>query len=300
MTAKALALPRTPRLAFAVVTCLAFTALLAVSSAQAAQKPSLSTINLCITKSGPDKGSIRFVATKLKCRGGELRVHIVSSAGKQGVLGIEGSSGETGPTGPAGAQGAKGDKGEKGKEGERGDRGFQGLQGPAGTDGTDGRTVLSGPGAPAPSEGADGDFYIDTDTYEIYGPKLAGGWTSGTSLVGEKGEKGDQGNQGPAGPNGATGYARVENTSANGSGSGGNPETASTTATCTGGRKVIGGGVQVNAGPVSASNNPAEITVTQNRATSDTAWSVSGVTDDSGEVGAWSITAYAICANVGA
>lgn len=144
MTAQRFALPQTRWLAFALVTCLAFTGLLAASvSAQAAPK-TLSTINLCITKSGPDKGKVRFVQTKAKCKGGELRVQVVSSPGQQGVLGIEGSSGATGPTGAQGAKGDKGDKGEQGDQGlqgltgDQGAQGLQGLQGPQGIQGEKG------------------------------------------------------------------------------------------------------------------------------------------------------------------
>ena len=52
----------------------------------------------------------------------------------------------------------------------------------SGNDGADGNTVLNGSGAPAPGDGNDDDFYIDTDTYTIYGPKTGGAWGSGTSL----------------------------------------------------------------------------------------------------------------------
>ena len=50
----------------------------------------------------------------------------------------------------------------------------RGATGAAGTNGTDGRTVLSGNGVPNGSvAGAVGDFYIDLDTYIIYGPKTS-------------------------------------------------------------------------------------------------------------------------------
>lgn len=56
-----------------------------------------------------------------------------------------------------------------------------GTQGPAGV----GRPILSGSGAPDDTDdGINGDFYIDTDVYEIYGPKTAGVWGSGTDLIG--------------------------------------------------------------------------------------------------------------------
>jgi hypothetical protein len=64
---------------------------------------------------------------------------------------------------------------------------------------------LSGSGAPGPGKGSDGDFYLDTSTYEIYGPKLAGVWSSGTSLIGPKGAQGLKGDTGAAGAQGVQG-----------------------------------------------------------------------------------------------
>lgn len=74
-----------------------------------------------------------------------------------------------------------------GAAGPEGDPGAPGADGLDGSDGADGRTVLSGPGAPSSGLGADGDFYIDTTDWDIYGPKTAGAWGSGTSLVGSPG-----------------------------------------------------------------------------------------------------------------
>jgi hypothetical protein len=47
-------------------------------------------------------------------------------------------------------------------------------------------TILSGAGVPNASLGANGDFYLDTAsaTRELYGPKTAGAWGTGVSLVG--------------------------------------------------------------------------------------------------------------------
>jgi len=55
-----------------------------------------------------------------------------------------------------------------------------------GMDGTDGRTILSGTADPT-TEGEDGDFYINTDTSTLFGPKASGTWPSGVSLVGAPG-----------------------------------------------------------------------------------------------------------------
>lgn len=64
------------------------------------------------------------------------------------------------------------------------------LVGPAGTNGTNGsngtngNSVLNGTGVPSSGLGVNGDFYIDTSAYNIYGPKAAGAWPSGVSLIG--------------------------------------------------------------------------------------------------------------------
>ncbi|BDM70600.1 hypothetical protein HEK616_40870 [Streptomyces nigrescens] len=54
----------------------------------------------------------------------------------------------------------------------------------AGPAGADGRTILSGTSAPASGMGATGDFYIDTSSWTIYGPKTSGAWPSGHALNG--------------------------------------------------------------------------------------------------------------------
>lgn len=69
-----------------------------------------------------------------------------------------------------------------------GPKGDKGDQGDPGADGIDGRTILNGTGAPSNALGADGDFYIDTAASDIYGPKTAGVWGSGTSLIGPPAE----------------------------------------------------------------------------------------------------------------
>jgi len=72
-----------------------------------------------------------------------------------------------GPTGPTGATGATGADG---------------------ADGADGQTILNGTVDPTDNvTGTDGDFYINTTSNEIFGPRTAGAWGSGTSLVGPAG-----------------------------------------------------------------------------------------------------------------
>jgi glycerophosphoryl diester phosphodiesterase len=104
----------------------------------------------------------------------------------------------TGPEGPEGPQGPQGLTGEQGPQGEQGIQGEQGPQGIQGVAGTPGRTVLSGATNPNGAvSGAVGDFYINTSTSTIFGPKTsatATTWpTSGTSLVGPQGPQGEPG-----------------------------------------------------------------------------------------------------------
>ena len=94
--------------------------------------------------------------------------------------------------------GDKGDKGDKGDSGTKGDKGDSGDDGEDGSGG-----FLSGVSDPGLSDGVDGDFYINTFSNKIFGPKKTGatptGWSLGVSLVGatgDAGEKGDQGDQG--------------------------------------------------------------------------------------------------------
>jgi hypothetical protein len=89
-------------------------------------------------------------------------------------------------------------------------------------------TVLSGAGVPAKTLGINGDFYIDTKTMNMYGPKKNNSWPLPVSLrgpqgpagiagsdgknastssvsAGAPGAAGPQGPAGPAGPKGETG-----------------------------------------------------------------------------------------------
>ena len=103
------------------------------------------------------------------------------------------------------------------------------------TAGSIANTILSGEGVPAKSLGINGDFYIDTKSMNMYGPKKNNSWPipismrgpsgpagpsgvdgkNGTSATSGAGATGAVGPQGPAGPQGATGPA-----GASGSGSG--------------------------------------------------------------------------------
>lgn len=76
------------------------------------------------------------------------------------------------------------------------------LMGPAGADG---RTVLNGTTAPANGLGEDGDFYIRTSNWTIYGPKASGIWGSATSLFGPTGPAGNTVLSGSGVPSGGIG-----------------------------------------------------------------------------------------------
>lgn len=104
----------------------------------------------------------------------------------QGPKGDQGEPGEPGPPGEPGAPGPPGEDGADGAPGGPGAPGDDGAPGEPGADGLDGKTVLSGTAVPT-TEGVDGDFYIRTSTSFIYGPKAAGTWPAGVSLVGPSG-----------------------------------------------------------------------------------------------------------------
>ena len=66
-------------------------------------------------------------------------------------------------------------------------------------------TLLSGKGAPKATVGIDGDFYIDTNKMNIYGPKTKGKWPAPVSLKGTPGTNGTNGTNGTTGATGAKG-----------------------------------------------------------------------------------------------
>ncbi len=66
-------------------------------------------------------------------------------------------------------------------------------------------TLLNGIGAPSASIGINGDFYIDTITMNIYGPKKKNAWPIPKSLIGPPGVAGIPGKQGANGKDGRDG-----------------------------------------------------------------------------------------------
>ena len=71
------------------------------------------------------------------------------------------------------------------------------ISGTDGTDGTDGNTVLPVSGPPSNGVGVNGNFAIDYLNWKIYGPKAAGAWPAGVSLIG------------PAGSSAGASYSRI-------------------------------------------------------------------------------------------
>lgn len=66
-----------------------------------------------------------------------------------------------------------------------GPQGPRGAVGTNGTNGIDGNTILFGTTDPSnTTTGSDGNFYINTNTYKLFGPKTSGVWGSGVSLIG--------------------------------------------------------------------------------------------------------------------
>ena len=91
----------------------------------------------------------------------------------------------------------------QGIAGLNGKDGAAGANGKDGLDGRIGNTILSGTIDPTSSVGVAGDFYINTSTNKLFGPKTTT-WPSGISLVGPTGATGASGG-GATGATGATG-----------------------------------------------------------------------------------------------
>jgi hypothetical protein len=127
------------------------------------------------------------------------------------LIGPQGPIGNTGPQGPIGNTGSQGPIGNTGPQGPIGNTGPQGpigntgSQGPIGPTGVAGNTVLYGTVDPTAGVGVDGNFYINTTSHFMFGPKASGAWPTGTSLIGPQGPIGTTGATGSQGPIGNTG-----------------------------------------------------------------------------------------------
>lgn len=159
----------------------------------------------------------------------------------QGPQGVQGPQGEQGPQGDPGATGAAGADGSKIYSGSGaplsgtgvtgdwyfdytagniyektapavwtlrrnliGPQGAQGPQGDQGDPGANGSVWYSGSGAPSSGLGFDGDFYLRTDTDDVYA-KAAGAWSVAANLRGDTGPQGPTGSTGPQGAQGDPG-----------------------------------------------------------------------------------------------
>jgi hypothetical protein len=170
-----------------------------------------------------DAVEITSSLTKYVCNGPTGPIGLTGATGAQGIQGLAGAAGPQGPTGltgaigpigltgPTGAQGIQGLTGATGPQGIQGPIGLTGATGPIGPQGiqgiagTNGAAVLNGTTAPSTLIGVNGDFYINTSTNTLYGPKSGGAWPIGTSLIGATGLTGATGSQGVQGPIGLTG-----------------------------------------------------------------------------------------------
>lgn len=157
----------------------------------------------------------------------------IGPTGPAGPSGSAGALGYTGPTGPAGTTGQSGNTIISGFGpptniiGVSGDYYYDlsnstfcgpkmgamwnlgtcisliGPTGATGPTGADGNTILSGFGPPSNAVGVDGDYYLDVNTYILYGPKSGGMWpTPGQGLIGPTGQTGAAGGVGFTGPTG--------------------------------------------------------------------------------------------------
>lgn len=77
--------------------------------------------------------------------------------------------------------------GPAGLPGDPGAPGAPGTNGTNGTNGLDGKNVRYGAADPTGSDGVDGEFWINTTSHYLFGPKAAGAWPAGISLVGPTG-----------------------------------------------------------------------------------------------------------------
>ncbi|MET4080935.1 hypothetical protein ABIB40_000880 [Pedobacter sp. UYP30] len=151
-----------------------------------------------------------------------ISVFFLVSCGKEGAVGPTGAGGVQGAIGAAGPKGANGQEGSIiysgttvpataiGKVGDYylnkttsllyGPKAAAGwgtglsLKGATGAKGSAGSNIYKGAVVPAAGLGANGDFYLNSTSYLLYGPKTAAGWGVPISLRGPAGPQGPEGN----------------------------------------------------------------------------------------------------------
>ncbi len=79
------------------------------------------------------------------------------------------------------------------QKGNQGAAGAPGTAGANGTPGASGNTILSGDGITSLTMGNNGDYYLELDSSNLYGPKTSAGWGSPFSMTGAPGAAGASG-----------------------------------------------------------------------------------------------------------
>ena len=237
----------------------------AILAATAVARHKRGVVLACVTRTS---GDVRIVKRAGRCQPDEYvktwNVH--GRRGPQGPTGPAGGStsvpGPAGPAGPAGPQGPAGPPGAAGQDGAvgaQGQLGEPGPQGPAGADGQDGADGAVGPIGPQGDPGSQG----------LVGPE------------GDTGPEGAQGPQGPPGPaGGLTGWERVSATSASNV-----TDTKSMSVSCSGNKKLLGGG--------GLTSDPS-VHLYASYPEADNTWTVSAHETIGNPT--WSVTVWAICA----
>ena len=192
------------------------------------------------------------------------------AAGADGLIGADGTNGTDGADGLIGADGANGADGFNGAAGADGLDGAAGLEGAAGADGVEGAAGADGLNGLDGADGADG----------------ADGPAGPQGAIGPAGVAGPVGPTGPVGPAAVSGYEVVSAVSTN------NGSTMTQTATCPTGKKVLGGGANTTNSNLHIVGSAPSGTLNQ------TAWTATA--DRIAQVGGsqYTLTVYAICANV--
>lgn len=180
---------------------------------------------------------------------------------------------------------------------------------PLGPNGTTSGLFLSGNRDPTANDGNPGDYWLDTDTRSVFGPRDTNDWPRDAhgnpvpafNMVGPPGQPGQQGAQGPpglqgtpgqsgqsgpAGPPGLSGYADPPPTTTFTIAAG---QFAQASVACPAGTKVLGGGEDNSAG--------GDVVLLQSFPSDDSHWRI-GVRNNTTAGVAHSVTVYAICARV--
>lgn len=129
----------------------------------------------------------KFVKTEIDPNGGDNYTITSTNPLNAVPFALYAASGNPGPQGPQGPAGPQGNAGPAGPQGLKGDTGIRGPIGPPGLAGSNGKTILHGTTNPNLQIGTVGDFYINTATDSLFGPKSSNGWGTGISLIGPKG-----------------------------------------------------------------------------------------------------------------